>query len=72
MKKYVCSSCQLKYLDPLQIPIKTLLHPFRVCRVEDFDNKEDPKTPLKLGSHEVSSYFDIENQLLLDLKSARN
>tara|TARA_B110000285_G_C14567216_1_gene356222 strand:+ start:83 stop:214 length:132 start_codon:yes stop_codon:yes gene_type:complete len=43
-----------------------------VYRIEDFDNKEDPKTPLKINQPEISSYFDIENQLLLDLKSAKN
>ena len=47
----------------------TLLKPFRVLRVEDFDNKEDPKHPLKIGTKESTSFFNIDQALLNDLKS---
>ncbi len=68
MKKYVCSSCQLKYLDPLQIPILTLLKPFKVYKIEDFENKEDPKAPKMIGSPEISQYFNVDQNLLIELK----
>ena len=59
-------------MDPLQIPIMTLLKPFRVTRVEDFENKEDPKYPLKQGLAEITSYFNIDQNLLSEIKSGYN
>jgi len=30
MKSYICAHCQMVLVDPLQIPVKTILEPFRV------------------------------------------
>eukprot|EP00347_Sterkiella_histriomuscorum_P002292 403368715 len=30
MKRFICAHCQLLYIDPLQLPIQTLLKPFQV------------------------------------------
>jgi hypothetical protein len=38
----------------------TLLRPFRVYRVEDFDNKEDPKFPFKINTPEATNYFNVD------------
>lgn len=59
-------------MDPLQIPIMTLCKPFRVNRVEDFDNKEDPKTPLKINDPESTRHFCVEQTLINDLRAAHN
>lgn len=50
------------------MPIKTLLKPFRVHRIEDFENKEDPKNPLQRGNSEMTKFFNIEGNLLNTLK----
>ena len=54
------------------MPIMTLLKPFRVARIEDFDNKEDPKYPFKAGMAEITSYFNLDQNLLNEIKSSYN
>ena len=50
----------------------TLLKPYWVFWVEDYDNKEDPKYPLKHQSAEVTSYFNLEQNMLNELRSTYN
>ena len=37
MKKFMCAHCQLMYIDPLQIPVKTILKPFLVYQISEND-----------------------------------
>ena len=37
-----------------------MLKPFRVFRIEDYDNKEDPKVPKMIGQAETTQMFNIE------------
>lgn len=59
MKKFVCAICQLLYIDPLQVPIATLLLPFIVYQYKE---DKDPKNPT-FAAQCAYSFEVLENEL---------
>ena len=54
-------------MDPLQVPIKTILPPFEVHRHADFSNEEDPRKPNSLEHEDASKVFSVPLGLLNSL-----
>ncbi|CDW83014.1 miz zinc finger family protein [Stylonychia lemnae] len=67
MKRFMCAQCQLLYIDPLQIPVQTVLRPFLVHQAQDNDaTLRDTKNPAL--PKECCKKFTITKQLLDQIK----
>lgn len=66
MKNFVCATCQLTLVDPLQIPVQTLATPFRVHQLE-------PSEIIKFQyPAQAKVKFEVSEELIKAYKSSLN